>query len=537
MAESTTRGSILHEVLERYLLADEQGIDPNTGKPVDLYPEGWHIKTERGQSKEISFEEQAWIRRIVQDSIDANILWRPPTRVVEYGFEEELLPATDDLPQVIIKGFIDLGFDWTIGDHKSCKNLRWVLNSKKDSSKYIGDDVQLLTYCYYWAKKREREGFQIPETMEVEHYQYPFQDDKQRNGKGIPQKTSTTVTWARIIENYNQLKATADQVRRTKTFSKTYEDSEMNLDSCGAYGGCAFRHLCNKQESIEMYTQRTNYKINPQSISKEKSMSAFDDLLSDVAATDNKTETPAPAPETKTEEPKLHLAGTREELEVKITALETAQAAGIDMSAQIKELQDQIDALDAEEKAKELEKKKQEEKAAAEKAAKEKAQAEAKAKQEAEAESKAYAEQDKSSNSEVSTESSDESETSPSSSDTPSSDQGEAGVVADYQPDLSVKAKRAPSSVILCIKGTVKKYAKYISIQKIFDEYEKSYLSYNPKANVFEVRDAVASQAESIVEKLKGYVIEANVLTADTNPLIAAISEVDSVQLFIGSAA
>ena len=255
-ADSTTRGSILHEVKERYLLANDQGKD-ELGNVVDLYPDGWRTKIdyvrdkegndtdEIKQKKTITLIEAQWIKDSVQEAISKGYLWRPPNRVVEYGFEEELLPAEGDLPPVVLIGFIDLAYDNTIGDHKSCKNLYWVLNDDKKSSKYLGADLQMLVYAYYWAQKRFREGHPLPETMTLEHYQHPYQDKDRRDGKGKPPKpVRVTVTWEEIIAGYEKIKAIAADARETRMNAETYEDMPKNEETCGAYGGGPFRHIC-----------------------------------------------------------------------------------------------------------------------------------------------------------------------------------------------------------------------------------------------------------------------------------------------------
>jgi hypothetical protein len=198
-----------------------------------------------------------------------------------------------------------------------------------------------------------------------------------------------------------------------------------------------------------------------------------------------------------------------------------------------------VDNIDAEEKAKQ------------EAEAKAKADAEAKAKKEAEEQAKKEAskEADKGSESESNVQDSTKSDGSGSVESSPEAQAGSddsalaglADAIEAYQPDYKVKAKRAPSGVILCVNGHAQGYAKYITIQKIFDEMSKSALSYlkstgQDQPSVFTLRRAVANQAEKIVEDLKGHVILANSITADTRELCAYLAELDNVQVFIGNA-
>jgi hypothetical protein len=552
MADSTTRGSILHEVLERWLLANEQGLDEK-GNPVNLYPENWYIKEEKGQTKEITFAEQAWIRRIIPDAIANGVLWRPPNRRVEFKFEEELLPSENGLPAVQITGLIDLAYDWTIGDHKSCKNLNWVLNSIEGSDKYIGDDVQLLTYCYYWAKYRTN-GFEKdpPEYMDVEHYQYPFEGKDKRKGQGIPQTTKARVSWKRVLQNFETLKKTAEKCRDTRYKSTKYIEIEPNEESCGAYGGCNFVAICAGQESLDNYKERIKYQITPigqyTEIPKEQiDMSdPFDDLLEETTKNDeaNTANLETPVTDTKKEETpdpaknetKFKVDGTREELIEKIGTLQDMQDnMGMDMTEQIKQLQAQVDKLDAEEKAKQ------------EAEAKAKADAE-QAKKEAEELAKKEAEEKKAEQGkgDVDTKTNAEPDSSGSVESTPENEASDsviidAGAYEAYEPNFKTKAKRSPSGIILCINGHAQGYSKYITAQKIWDEYSKSALAYckstgKEEPTIFALRDAVAGKAEEIAEKLKGHVILANSITANTRPLCAALSELDNAQVFIGNA-
>ncbi len=562
-ADSTTRGSILHEVKERYLLADEQGLDEN-GEPANLYPEGWRNKTdyvrdedgndtdEIKQEKTITLVEAEWIKRSVQHAIDKGYLWRPPGRVVEYGFEEELLPAEGDLPPVILIGFIDLAYENTIGDHKSCKNLNWVLNDDPTSSKYLGADLQMLVYCYYWAHKRLREGHPLPETMTLEHYQHPYQDKNKKDGKGLPPKpVRVTVTWDEILIGHERIKAIAADARRTRLAAESYKDMEQNLESCGAYGGCPFRHICSGQESLEMYTDSTNYAINPEKYKRDRAkkevkiMSAFDDIIGNVEDNDTaNTAGAAPVAESKPEptpakeekkSTKVDLSTcTLDDLNAKLAKLqESEESLGIDMSAFIAGVREAINAkLKAKEEADAKAKKEAEEKAAAEKAAEAKAEAEAKAKADEEAAASEAANSDKETEEteqevpqgtekEVETDSDDNSESTIAGSDSQDDDQG------DYQPEVKSTSERAPAGVILCINCfPAKNYAKVVSLQKVYQEYAKKHNGNHA---------AVLADVEDIVTTLKGHVVRSQSITQNVRELAAVMTEHSKVQAFIGT--
>lgn len=574
-ADSTTRGSLLHEVKERYLEANEQDIDPKTGKVVNLYPEGWMTKTEyvRGddgedtdevkQTKTITQKEADWIKRSHDQAVASNVLWRPPNRVVEHKFEELIIPADGDMPEIWAIGYIDLAYDETIGDHKSCRNLKYVLSDNPKSSKYIGDDEQLLLYCYFWAKHRYTLGHPYPKTMDVEHYQYPYEDNMRNEGKGIPQTTKATVTWKRILENLEKFKDKAILSRATRFVHKDYKTVEKNEEACGAYGGCPFRHLCSGQESLQMLTDRTNHAINPEKYNKDKIkketkvMSAFDDILGDVAVIDkNNTAGASDAAEQTTEaanvpedkkspeadsgtknEPAKSKADPKSktkpkakpledltiaELNQKIDVLEDNQdSMGIDLSDAIQKVQAVIDTkqaaadkaradLEAETKKKEADAKAK--KAAEKKAASVKAAEDAKASEQAESVDTAETVED----------ADDAQEDSDASVDT-------EGTSESHKPDVKSTSERAPSGVFLCVNAVpLKNYAKQVSLSKILNEYGKKH------EGASDVLAAICDDVDDIVTVLKGHVILAVSNTPQARQLVAALIEHPKVVAFGG---
>jgi len=542
-AASTTRGSILHEVLERYSEADDRGIDPKTQSPIIMYPDNWVTKTDErsGQTKDITYEEQAWIRRIVPLAEEMGILWRPPGRVIEHKFEHMLLPAIpeEDLPEINIVGYIDLAYDFTIIDHKSMKNTRYALNSIRGSERYIGDDVQLLTYCYYWAMHQHSLGHELPKEMDVEHWQYPFEDDNKQQGYGIPQKAHATVTWIKVLENLEALKKVADTSRRLRKLELS--EVPKNDNECGSYGGCQFRALCAGQESVTMYCDRTNYAINPEKylIDKEnehkqltntedEDMSdAFNDLLAGLESGDTANTAPSPVaenqvvetkPETETETntviketPNYKVDFPKEELLAKIAALESCGMS--DMAAPLRE---QLVKVEAQEKA--------EADAKVEAAKVEAAKVEAQKKALAAAQEKAL-EQEQEQVEEVETVTNIVAETTNVVNTVNPIVQPinpEAGTI-DSPEVLKHSAKRN-SGFILLINTSCTGYTKHVTIQAIYASYLKQLGDHRE----------ICARAEQIVTAYKGFVVTANFLDEATRELVGYLSAVDGITCFTG---
>jgi len=212
-AASTTRGSILHEVAERWLLSDRQ-LKPGTKAFNDtLFPENWYVKSGKDQEVEIDQQERDWIKYIVSNAIKERKLLRYPVREVEWQFLEELIPSEEGKPAVWIVGYSDLCVDNdTIIDHKTCKNFNWTLNEDiSDPKKYIGNDIQLNVYAYYWAKENLKRGTPLPSAVKLQHIQYGFDDRRVKTARA-------RVAWQTVLDIMEEVKDDARIIREKYNF-------------------------------------------------------------------------------------------------------------------------------------------------------------------------------------------------------------------------------------------------------------------------------------------------------------------------------
>jgi hypothetical protein len=387
---STAIGDCLHAVLERYLDVDEQGLTKE-GKAPELYPEGWNIQKDYFGKKVLFVldeKEQKVIKNLVKKSIEEGTVIRRPNAEVEYT---EKIFIT---PEITFQVRIDYAYDWTIEDHKSCKNFRYTLTSKEGHERYIGKDVQLKVYAYFWAKRQsEFYGVKLPETLTIRHNQFCV-DPKVQNPVRIE---STEVTFAGCEKAYEELrKVVLEQLewRKKKAAGEVkFWDMEKDLDTCNSYGGCPYKKVCVCQETPVFYKNRVNAKIKELTetlqIEKEEKNMVFD--INNTGGTKKQEEV--------LEEINAVADGpTVESLQAELKELEGV-CAKMGMRASDspkgKEILAAIKALTAvEAKAKEAAEKAEAEAKAKEAA--EKAEAEAKAKEaaeKAEAEKKALAEQ------------------------------------------------------------------------------------------------------------------------------------------------
>jgi len=273
---STAIGDCLHLVLERYLDVDEQGLNKE-GKAPDLYPEGWHIQKDYFGNKVLFVldkSEQQIIKNLVKKGIDEGKVIRRPDAKVEYV---EKIFIT---PEITFQVRIDYAYDWTIEDHKTCKNFRYTLSPDENHVNYLGKDTQLKVYAYFWAlRQSEFFGVKIPEKLTIRHNQFCV-DPKVLNSVRTPE---TEITFKECEEAYLELKKVVlEQLewRKKKDAGEIkFWDMEKDLDTCGNYGGCPYKQVCTAQEAPAFYKSRIKAKVDELTeklkIEKEDPMPAF----------------------------------------------------------------------------------------------------------------------------------------------------------------------------------------------------------------------------------------------------------------------
>lgn len=257
---TTTFGTVLHSVVERLMRADDRGYDPATGKPVELYPEGWHVARSRWNPAEIDGEvspaEQDKIKQLVKEAILAGYLERRAGRQVEQEFQIEVAEG------ITLSGFIDLiqsldpeassGQIVEVVDHKSTKSMRYAKTPKT-----LMETHQMLIYACVGVVQRRSEGMTIAPGHKVLLRHNVFcKDDKDVRVK----KVEAEVT-AEYLETYWQgfIVPMAQYMQQVKANAKKWDDipwPEDRDEACNAYGGCAYRNICNQIETEEQYRAR-----------------------------------------------------------------------------------------------------------------------------------------------------------------------------------------------------------------------------------------------------------------------------------------
>jgi hypothetical protein len=496
--------------VERWLLHKDQ-LKPGTQTFNDvLYPHEWYVKDEKGQRVEIDQEERDWIRYIIPQAINERVLLRDTTREVEWSFLEELIPAEGGKPAVWIVGYIDLCEDnRTIIDHKTCKNFRWTLNEdEKDPKKFIGYDIQLNVYAYFWAMENLKRGTPLPETVRLKHIQYGYEDRRVKTAQAVR-------SWGSVLDVMDQVKDQARTIRDSRSIIDHME-VDHNPSNCGAYGGCPYSAICGGMEEPEDYKERIENSIKANNELREAkrkhtqmSNSRFDSILGNMATQTKENTAPVTKVEEPKEEPKTEApapkviepkdAVTKADIVACMTQLETNMAPmGIDVNTipAYQELQGKLDViLDAEQ---------------AEKRAKAKEEAEAKAKADAEAKAKAEAEVKAKADAEVKEEPKEQRMEEP--METPDE------VVQAEPTDVELtKVKETRTSLrkgfVLLINATSNSYNNSVNIASVYADVAAKVKEHNADLNCSQVHATVVASASDIAEKmLKGHCVIASTM-------------------------
>lgn len=278
-------GTVLHAVVERWMLADDLGRDAD-GKPVELYPQGWHNALDKYSGLvdySCTAAEQDIIKKLVTIAIEEGVLERLPGRLIERDFTRSILSIKcptcggtgtkmihrPDIGKktyvsdgkcetckgdkkgttIMITGFIDVELPDQIQDHKSTKNMKWAKSPAK-----LRENIQMLIYAKMHLIDLEERGQPLPPSITLRHNVF-CKDPK----KPKVRKTFIEVSLEEINKHWDQILQAAldmDALRRTSNDWTDIPDPVNLSVACNAYGGCPFLSICSGQESMGMYEKR-----------------------------------------------------------------------------------------------------------------------------------------------------------------------------------------------------------------------------------------------------------------------------------------
>ena len=143
--KATIFGDVLHAVAERFNLADDRGLDRETGKPVELFPDGWCTMKNRWSNEDTEYSvdaaEEVLIKTLITKAITEGVLVREPNRQVEKEIKQEIY--NNGYIKVILRGFMDLCCTGKVIDHKTAKTSRYILSKAK-----LKKSIQMMGYAY-----------------------------------------------------------------------------------------------------------------------------------------------------------------------------------------------------------------------------------------------------------------------------------------------------------------------------------------------------------------------------------------------------
>jgi hypothetical protein len=285
----TIFGDVHHKVIERYLLADDRGLDA-AGQPVNLYPDGWMSCTEKfGNDKTVytvTPSEASLIQNLMNIAITEGYLIREPGRRIEMPIDRVLF-VNDKGVKVVLKGAIDLDTPTRIEDHKTAKDTKYILSHAK-----LREDIQIMTYAYDKYERGHTGDLWLAQNNFIKDYDRP-QVIKREILVTKPEvyqffEDVTKPLLKKMFEVY--LKYNQTDVSKWKEIAPASDTKECNWH----YGKqCNFAGICSGSCSVAAYLSKfgqnmehyVEMDINPQKGSK----SIMSTLIDKIKAAHAKT--------------------------------------------------------------------------------------------------------------------------------------------------------------------------------------------------------------------------------------------------------
>ncbi len=212
-----TFGSVFHAVAERYLNGEEP------------FPFGWSASLQEGDGKKIKW--------LLKEGIDKGMILRHKSAKIEHSFKVDLIP------DVMISGFIDYLIPGEVVDHKTARNTRYILNEEK-----LAHDLQMLIYAKIALDHTDDEEINLRHNVFIRE---PLKT----------KITKTRVTKEAVLKHWTKVKEVATKMLVT---SKRKEIPPYPTGvHCEMYGGCPFRPICFKVETMEHFRKRVERKGKP----------------------------------------------------------------------------------------------------------------------------------------------------------------------------------------------------------------------------------------------------------------------------------
>lgn len=258
-----TLGDVLHEVVERWLSADENGRGPD-GKPVDLYPEArdtregplpWTSVVDKwgdGPIRSITPVEAEIVKRLVAKAIEGGVIVRSPDGRVEERFHFPVLQHEDG--NIFITGFRDYtpARD-VVEDHKSVKKNR---SPWRKTPEALHGDIQMRTYAKSLLVEAAQRGEPIPDTIHAFHNQF-IKDPEDLAVMKTPTKFSRSLIESWWAEEVIPLALEILETRKAETWEEI--PGPRQEGACNKYGGCPHLQICSRRETMEQRRKKIEH--------------------------------------------------------------------------------------------------------------------------------------------------------------------------------------------------------------------------------------------------------------------------------------
>lgn len=257
-------GGIMHEVCERWLLADDTGRDMTTGEAVDPFPEGWNST--------IGLADAALIKTLFQKAVDSGMLRRQPDRRVESPFQIAVLPDG----QASVIGFLDLQLPRGVEDHKTTGNMTWA-----KSREGLRQNVQMLLYGCVVAREWMNQGKDLNDLKVVELRHNVFLKDFQHP---LVRPTGTEVDLDILSQFWDDVVVPAAKKMLYWKQAGILVEDWAKIDGpkrrgvCKKYGGCDYQTICGSKETPAAYRQRVERTATPETTETTTMGNIFDKL-------------------------------------------------------------------------------------------------------------------------------------------------------------------------------------------------------------------------------------------------------------------
>lgn len=253
-------GTILHEVCERYLLADALGRVPAVpvtrtavwpkdsvlagqvvGRAVQLYPAGWDAT----EGRKIPPVESYLIQKLIEKAIAEGALERQDGRKIEHWFSYEIIKGVD------MVGMIDVLNPGEIQDHKTTKDMKWA-----ETTASLPHNVQMLNYARVLLELQPHLAL-----VRLRHNVYC------KNPKKLEvRKVEVIVSKKTIMQNYEGLVDTAEDMKELANHGPALErwaevEGPNEPGACSAFGGCPMRAICGFKLQPHQYIQKVHRQI------------------------------------------------------------------------------------------------------------------------------------------------------------------------------------------------------------------------------------------------------------------------------------